>query len=104
MARSLFARLLHIFSAETLSHQVLLLSRLGCLLQFSIRQGLTGLAVLLGNAETRETLLPSPQLDVSQQPEQTNFLADICKWVAKLESLRPPALLLPQAPIRKVLQ
>ena len=61
----------------------LLLSWLCCLLQFSIRQGLIGLAVLLGDAETRETVLPSPQLDISQQPEQTGFLADICKWVAR---------------------
>ncbi len=55
------------------------MSHLCCLLQYSIRQGLTGLAVLLEDAETRDALLPSPQLDVSQQPEQTGFLADICK-------------------------
>ena len=52
------------------------MSQLCFLLQFSIRQALTGLAVLLGDAETRETLLPSPQLDSSQQ---TGFLADLCK-------------------------
>ena len=75
------ARLMDILLAEHLSRQALLMSQLCCLLQASIRQGLTGLALLLGHAETRETLLPSPQLDISQQPEQTGFLADICKWV-----------------------
>ena len=75
----LIAQLMHISLPEPLSRRALLLSRLCCLLQFSIRQGLTGLTVLLGDADTRETLLPSPQLDISQQLEQTGFLADICK-------------------------
>lgn len=75
----LIARLMHILLAEPLPRRALLMSHLCCLLQYSIRQGLTGLAVLLEDAETRDALLPSPQLDVSQQPEQTGFLADICK-------------------------
>eukprot|EP00891_Asterochloris_glomerata_P000427 jgi/Astpho2/427/Aster-03475 len=62
--------------------------------RYSIRQGLTGLAVLLEDAETRDALLPSPQLDVSQQPEQTGFLADICKALhTRLIDKRPAASL-----------